>query len=101
MPQGCEVYSPTGKLVFSTPDRLFQIAGNTVLPDAASSGSIVSDLFTKGTPFWYLKADYWYRAKWKLNVSIVGDTLSWSTTAGTFIEATPGRIYGILVYGVR
>ncbi len=99
MTAGFDVFSPTGKTVFTINDSLNQYLGRMVLPSIAQSGSITNDLFLTGTPYVHIKANYEYRLVWQVNTSFSGNVLNWSVVKTDIPSFWAPR--GILYYGVR
>ena len=98
MPQGLQVWDEDGVEILNTSTRTLIYLGILDITGSAGSGSVTNSRFSKGTPWWVWNCPV-SSAGHKVNVSVSGNTLSWTYTKEFYAVALISPIK--LIYGIK
>lgn len=95
-----QVFDQFGNLKVDISDRVLRFLGNPIIAGEGTSGSVISDGFLTGTPFWLAApfssggTAYWPGDKLvPPSVSISGNTLSYTINTGLGTQIIQYGVY--------
>ena len=93
MAQGLQVWDASGNLAIDTSGSLGTVAGSVAYGN--TNGSVTIPEFSMGRPLWFVLPGAGGSSVYQPNISVSGNTLSWSWTVPGSASNPPG----VIAYG--